>query len=567
MNSIDQIKEATNLRDVAKIIGFKSKALAYLLYKLPEATRYTKFSIPKSSGGTREILAPIDPLKLAQHRLAQHLQNCLHDIEAELVAETGCIISHGFKRKLSIATNAGNHLGRRWVFNLDLEDFFPSINFGRVRGFLIKNKHFDLHPSAATIIAQISCHENTLPQGAPTSPVISNLITGLLDIRLNKLASRNRCSYTRYADDITFSTNLAKFPTSIARKNGSGQWEVAGRLAKQIKSSGFRINKSKTRMQYRRSRQDVTGLVVNSEMGVKRESIKRVRAQVNSVIRTGTCHVKKKVKGKTVSEPVSPDALKGQLSYIAWVKGRKVDYKRGSSGCWRSEPGFVRTYREFLDHQTFVSSPVPVVVCEGKTDNIYLQCSIKTVAKAPARLIDKTSNTGLGVRLFNFTNTSSWIQRLGGGTGDLKNLIAEYEKRMKQIHAKKFRSPVILVVDNDAGACNSGLNSLVKKKSGSKSEVDGSKDFYHVGLNLYVVYTPVNDTMIEDFLPTAVREQKIGEKTLELDRNKFDHKKNFGKMLLANNIVRRQKYKINFYGYIPILVRVSEAIKHFEKSN
>jgi len=321
-------------------------------------------------------------------------------------------------------------------------------------------------------------------------------------------------------------------------------------------------------MQYRRSRQDVTGLIVNIEVGVKRETIKRVRTQVESVIRVGSCHVDRKEEGKVVSKPVSLGALNGHLAHIAWVKGRYVEHERGDSH-WMAEPGYVRTYRKFLDHQAFVASTVPTIICEGKTDNVYLRCAIKEVAKVPTNLVDTTSSSGLGVRLFKFTNTTSWVQRLGGGTGDIKNLIGAYAERANRLNARKFQSPVILVVDNDAGASKGKLNSLVKEKSGSTYKIDGSQDFYHLGLNLYLVYTPKTasggDTMIEDFLPSDVRKQKLGKKTLELDSKKFDPAKNFGKVPLADSIVRRQSSKIDFSGYLPLLHRISEAIGHFEK--
>src|SRR5262249_16793586 len=125
-------------------------------------------------------------------------------------------VAHGFKRKRDIRSNARQHRHRRWVFNIDLEDFFPSINFGRVRGFFIKNRDFALHEEVATVIAQIACHDNSLPQGSPCSPVISNLVAHLLDMRLVKLASTNGCTYSRYADDLTFSTNKKEFPADVA---------------------------------------------------------------------------------------------------------------------------------------------------------------------------------------------------------------------------------------------------------------------------------------------------------------------------------------------------------------
>ena len=98
------------------------------------------------------------------------------------------------------------HVGSKYVLNIDLQDFFDSFNFGRVRGFFIKNRNFQLNPDVATVIAQIACYDNKLPQGSPCSPVITNLISHSLDIRLASLAKKYKCTYTRYADDITFST-------------------------------------------------------------------------------------------------------------------------------------------------------------------------------------------------------------------------------------------------------------------------------------------------------------------------------------------------------------------------
>jgi RNA-directed DNA polymerase len=95
------------------------------------------------------------------------------------------------------------------VLNLDLQNFFPSLHFGRVRGFFLNNNYFKLAEPVATILAQIACNDGALPQGSPCSPILSELLTHFLDMRLVRVAARNKCSYTRYADDITFSTNDA----------------------------------------------------------------------------------------------------------------------------------------------------------------------------------------------------------------------------------------------------------------------------------------------------------------------------------------------------------------------
>ena len=210
MSTLAALKAATSLSDVAKLLGFKPKAVSYLLYKKPAATKYKTFQIPKRNGGQRTIQAPTAALKLLQRKLSVLLQDCVDKINKAKHRKDR--IAHGFKRKRSIFTNAREHGHRRWVFNLDLEDFLPTINFGRVRGLFIKNRDFGLRENVATVIAQIACHENSLPQGSPCSPVISNLVGHLLDMRLVRLAFDARCMYSRYADDLTFSTNQGEFP-------------------------------------------------------------------------------------------------------------------------------------------------------------------------------------------------------------------------------------------------------------------------------------------------------------------------------------------------------------------
>ena len=192
------------------MVGFTPSGLSFVLYKLPDSKKYTSFEIPKRDGNKRQIKAPEASLSLLQRRLATLLTDCLEELGK--AAPPRRTLAHGFEKGRSIITNAQLHKRRRYVFNLDLADFFPSINFGRVRGFFIKDKHFSLQPPVATVLAQIACFENELPQGSPCSPVISNLIGHVLDGRLARFAKTHKCTYSRYADDITFSTSRKGFP-------------------------------------------------------------------------------------------------------------------------------------------------------------------------------------------------------------------------------------------------------------------------------------------------------------------------------------------------------------------
>jgi len=151
---LDQLKSATTLKQFAAILGYEPKVFSYILYKIPDNKKYTMFDIPQKSGGTRQIDAPVSRLKYLQRCLSDLLYDCAKEIEAKNSKHIKRkSLSHGFKRSHSIVTNAYPHRNQRYVLNFDLENFFPSINFGRVRGFFLKNKAFELHKTVATLIA------------------------------------------------------------------------------------------------------------------------------------------------------------------------------------------------------------------------------------------------------------------------------------------------------------------------------------------------------------------------------------------------------------------------------
>ncbi len=261
--------------DVADFLGMPRRHLIHALYKAPESTKYAVFEIPKRGGGMRRISAPRGVVREAQDRLLPALRS-LYDAHPN---------AHGFVTGRSVVSNARLHVDRRWVLNVDLEDFFPSINFGRVRGLLMKPP-FGLGAPAAAVVAQICTYRNGLPQGAPTSPVLSNFIATALDRRLLRLARDNRMQYSRYADDITFSTNAPAFPPNVAtfERSSDGQLRVTvgEPLESAITSCGFAINRRKVRIQDHNRHQSVTGLCVNAFANVERERIRRLRAMLHA---------------------------------------------------------------------------------------------------------------------------------------------------------------------------------------------------------------------------------------------------------------------------------------------
>src|ERR1700733_4201455 len=170
---LSQLQAADTFEKFAAAIGYKSSGLSFILYKMTDATKYKTFDIPKASGGTRTIHAPTEKLKRLQGRLANILFECNLEIHGKKPLPP---LSHGFEKGRSIFTNAWEHKNRRYVLNIDIENFFPTINFGGGPRFCISNRNYGLPTKAATLIAQIACYQGKLPQGSPCSPIIANLI-------------------------------------------------------------------------------------------------------------------------------------------------------------------------------------------------------------------------------------------------------------------------------------------------------------------------------------------------------------------------------------------------------
>jgi RNA-directed DNA polymerase len=548
MSQLLALKSATSLHDLAALLGFTPTGLAYIVYGKPAATKYTQFEIAKRGGGTRKINTPDDDLMLLQRRLADLLQNCVDEINA--VTNRRDHIAHGFKRKRSIMSNAIKHRKRRYVFNLDLQDFFGTINFGRVRGFFIKDKNFSLSERIATIIAQIACHNNSLPQGSPCSPVISNLIGHLLDIQLSKLASEEGCTYTRYADDLTFSTNKPQFPSSIAvnRPGVPHEWIPGERLANIIARAGFAENPEKTRLQYRGSRQEVTGLVVNTKVNIRSEYRRRVRAMAHKLFMTGEFEL---MHGS--GHKGSLRQLHGTLGHIDRVDWYNVE--RVSENHRNHEPLGISSkenlYRRFLVFQEFYWASRPTIICEGKTDNVYLKHAIRSLAAEFPSLKN--------ARIFKYPNTSTGrILKLRGGSGDIKSFIDLYRKELKRFKVLGQQNPVILLVDNDDGAKD--IRSVVQQIT--KRRPLATDLFTRIFGNLYLVQTPpkagADQTNIEDSFSDLVKAVKLDNKSFSPENN-YDPQTHYGKAIFSK-YVDANAAMIDFRGFTGILDRLARVI-------
>ena len=245
------ISQPTDRDDLARLLGMDEDRLTQFT---DEAERlYDRFPVKTRRRRPRWIEAPKPFLKLVQRRLLDRL---LYEVPPHSAA-------HGFYPELSIITNAQVHVRSAWVLSFDLKDFFPTTDMEKVRQVL--SKYYSLKGRTLETILRLTCRGGSLPQGAPTSPHLANLAFYKGDEILSELASKHDLSYTRYADDMTFS--------------GNGLPEGFDVQVRQIvRRNGYQLSEEKTKRMGRHQCQKVTGLVVNEGVRLPREQRRRLRA-------------------------------------------------------------------------------------------------------------------------------------------------------------------------------------------------------------------------------------------------------------------------------------------------
>ena len=568
MSKLSQLRAASTLHELASLIDFTPKGLAFVAYRLQAGQRYTFFEIKKATGGSRQIAAPSSPLKLAQRRIADLLQDCIEGSDVEFGRTKNgrhrpSSVIHGFARGRSILTNANVHRKKKLVLNADIMDFFPSISFGRVRGLLIKDRRFQLHPKVATIVAQIACFQGHLPQGSPCSPVIANLVGRVLDAKLLKISKKYNCSYSRYADDITISTSRDQFPASLAIRQADGKWLPGSSLLEAFESSKFRLNFDKFRVQARRNRQLVTGLTVNQKANVRPEIRRLSRAMVNRLVTTGSFDW-------PMSDGSSRDGteseLHGLLSFIDHVD--EENFKLDQRDPNRQLTSKREPLRRFLLYTIFFASKSPLIVCEGKTDNIYLVHAFRALADTFPDLATKMPDGTIkvNVRRFKYSGSSTEeIVGLKGGTAPLTTFATNFGKAARLFRQAHMSQPVILIVDND----EAGRKVLSAVGSQAKKKQAFLEPYIHVAANLYVCPVPSPDgspKVIEDLFDAETRNYQIGDRSLSLE-NEWNADTHYGKNQFAREVVAERASEIDFCGFIPLLTNISAVLKaHSAKS-
>jgi RNA-directed DNA polymerase len=299
------------IEDLAKAIDVTVGELRFLAFsrKTSTVSHYVRFKIAKKTGGDRLISAPMPRLKRVQHWI---LDQILEKVPQHAAA-------HGFRRGRSIVTNAQPHVGNDVVVNLDLKDFFPSISYKRVKGLF---QALGYAEAIATILALL-CTEPTveqleldgqtyfvaqsdrhLPQGAPTSPAITNLLCRRLDKRLSNMATQQGFIYTRYADDLTFSGS---------GKTTRNLCNILKHCQNIVAHEGFTVHPDKTRVLRKSQQQEVTGIVVNQKLNVDRTTLKKFRATLHHIEKDGLAGKTWGKSGNLIAE------IEGFANYVMMV--------------------------------------------------------------------------------------------------------------------------------------------------------------------------------------------------------------------------------------------------------
>lgn len=320
LNEIDDVlifkfRNLNNFKEIADMLEISPQFLHSILYKRKS---YNVFQIQKKNGGTREIKSPDNNLKIVQKKLA-YIISLNYKMHRS---------SFGFIKKKSIIDNAKLHTNKKWVFNFDLKDFFHQFNQGRVIGLF--KKYYKFNDSVAGVLAEICCHDNVLPQGAPTSPILSNILSFELDREFQNKCKKYNCIYSRYVDDITISTNKAYFPKKIARRDAKGEIVLGSVPQEIVDKADFQVNQSKVYLRHSSQNQHVTGLTVNEGVNVSRKYIKKIRAAIHNLRVHDEKEAQEKFFKEYLKNPISKktdlnmySVLKGRIQFVGQIKGKE----------------------------------------------------------------------------------------------------------------------------------------------------------------------------------------------------------------------------------------------------
>lgn len=367
------------------------------------------------------------------------------------------------------------------------------------------------------------------------------------------LAKQAKCTYSRYADDLTFSTNKRDFPASISIKEDENNWVAGKKLMREIEKTGFHLNTNKTSMQYKTARQVATGLIVNKKVNIKSEYYKNARAMCHRLFNAGEFYLD----SDHPEEAGAIKQLEGMLGFVYQVKKYHESIKDGKRKY--NPTATTQLYRKFLLYKHFYALEKPLILCEGKTDIIYLKCALKQLSERYSEFIDISHDKAkYKIRFFNFSTSIKDVFTTSSGTSGLDFLIECYEKMNALFKAPRKSYPVIILIDNDEGS-KAIKNRLKINKDGPIS------DFYHFFDNLYVLIVPKKEGAIEDLFNDNTLNIKVNGKSFSRGKS-LDNNTAFGKSVFADKVISAQQNDISFEGFREVLDGLREIIKHCENS-
>jgi len=299
-------KKINNLNDLANLLNISTIALIHFARNAD----YYEFKIKKKSGGYRTIYAPEQEKKHIQKSINNLLQQKYKYIDP------GCVYGFNSNVPENIKANARNHLNKNYLLNIDIKDFFPSITSVMVRD-VVMEKPFNYNKQVATAFAMLTTFKNSLPTGAPSSPIISNFIFTETDLKLIELSKKYKLTYSRYADDLSFSCNNDITDNIISE------------ISTIIEEAGFKLNPKKHRLLKHYNRQTVTGITVNEKLNVNRKYIRNVRAILHNIESKGLLIASMRYANSNKPDSNTPQklisSLGGKIDFIGFVRGKNDD--------------------------------------------------------------------------------------------------------------------------------------------------------------------------------------------------------------------------------------------------
>ncbi|MCP8329354.1 retron Ec67 family RNA-directed DNA polymerase/endonuclease [Streptococcus suis] len=648
-------KEIKDLNHLSSILGIDRNTLNNLLNQKYREKLYETYYIPKKDGSDRQICAPKEPLKSIQKKIAELLwQNQLwvnHKKEEKYIQDKKMLreekyriqtfsetledinssykltleikkdyrfqndIIQAFEKGKSILTNAEIHRNKKYIIKIDLEDFFDSFTFYRVKGYFEKNRDFQLSKEISMTLANLVCYKSKLPQGAPSSPILTNMIGRILDSRILKICKRYRLKYTRYADDMTFSTNDDTITKTLD--------DFLSELDNVIENSGFKINEKKTRVSYWNSRQLVTGLVVNKRVNIPREYYKATKGMAHQLYLGNDVHIK----GKKIKKPINQ--LTGRFAFINQVERFNNERTNLEQTEFSSKE---KSFQRFLFYKNFYGAEKPVLITEGKTDIRYIRAALKKLHDKHPSLITLEEGGKAKYKLTFFKKSDVIEQYLDlnkhGGSIFEKiwnlycnnqifkkknfNNVYEYFKRIDS----KYKSPVIMIFDNELDVKDSPIQQFInkfgsnvkivwnteykenihvklqelKQAGKTRQQIDSEikkfqkdftenkktqlitelrkKDYAHLKDNLYLMLIPLvkpNQRKLDiEALPLQEDIEKINQKLgkqFNPSEKEFIEKDNYSKDKLSKQVIYNYQ-NISFENFDSLFKNVEKIIQH-----